>query len=360
MDVKVETEEWAVEEIDETEEPEEEEADVITYEITHYPADYTLKSYLDKWESRQLLIPEFQRKFIWGQVQASKLIESFLLGLPVPAVFLYKQRKTNRLLVVDGQQRIFSAIRFFKNEFGDRIFRLKGVSGKWEGKTFDELDEAERFQLEDTVLRAIVVQQLDPRDDSSIYHIFERLNTGGVNLNPMEIRRCVYFGEFLGSLEELNRMDEWRTLIGKPKLDKRFRDVEFILRILALHDWNKKYSKPMKGFLNNYMIMANKLDEKESKRFIKDTRNKFENGCRFVLEQLGEKPFHLRGRMNYAVMDSTMYAAFEAMKVGVKNFGKRFHSLLEDEQYFIDATINTSDEKTLTRRFEIALKYLVK
>jgi len=78
-----ETEIWPDEEIMQTEESEAEEADVTTYNISHYPADYTLSTYLDKWNNKQLLIPQFQRNFVWGQVQASKLIESFLLGLPV-------------------------------------------------------------------------------------------------------------------------------------------------------------------------------------------------------------------------------------------------------------------------------------
>jgi hypothetical protein len=355
-----ETEEWSVEDIDVTEEPEKEEADVITYEITHYPADYALKGYLDKWDSGQLEIPEFQRNFVWGQVQASKLIESFLLGLPVPPVFLYKQRGTNRLYVIDGQQRIFSAIRYFKNQFNGKTFPLKEVAGKWEGKTFKDLDQADKYQLEDTVLRAIVVQQLDPKDDTSIYHIFERLNTGGVNLNPMEIRKCVYFGEFFNLLDDLNKNDSWRRIIGKAKLDKRFRDVEFILRILALHERWQKYQKPMKQFLNDYMIDANKLKGKASKDFLSSNRKKFEKGCDFVLKQLGERPFHLRGRLNYAVMDSTMNGAFEAMKTGTKDFGKRFHRLAKSKKYYTNVTINTSDEKTVQERFSQAMKYLVK
>jgi uncharacterized protein with ParB-like and HNH nuclease domain len=113
--------EW---EVERTEESEEEERDVITYQINYYPADLTLKGYLDKWKSEQLRIPPFQRSYVWDQVKASKLIESFLLGLPVPNVFLYKERQTNKLQVIDGQQRILSAIRFFKNEFDENIFRL--------------------------------------------------------------------------------------------------------------------------------------------------------------------------------------------------------------------------------------------
>ncbi|HIH8983294.1 TPA: DUF262 domain-containing protein [Serratia marcescens] len=93
----------------------EDEQDISVYQISSYPADITLKGYLDKWDGKQLIIPEFQRNYVWDQVKASKLVESFLLGLPVPGVFLYKNKGSNKLSVIDGQQRIISAIRFFKN-----------------------------------------------------------------------------------------------------------------------------------------------------------------------------------------------------------------------------------------------------
>jgi len=218
-------EQWDVEQ---TEEAEEQEQDTIPYEISYYPADFTLKGYLDKHEAGQLIVPSFQRQYVWDQVRASKLIESFLLGLPVPGVFLYRVRETKHLKVIDGQQRIMTAVRFFKGRFDDKVFRLRKVKERWDGKTFDELSESDQFQLHDSVLRATIVQQITPEDDSSIYHIFERLNTGGLNLNAMEIRKCVHSGDLIQMLELLNTNETWRLLIGKPKPDKRMRDVEWI------------------------------------------------------------------------------------------------------------------------------------
>jgi len=351
---------WSEKEIMETEVADEEEADVIQYNIAHYPADYTLSTYLDKHRNGQLIIPEFQRNFVWGQTQSSKLIESFLMGLPVPAVFLYKERKTNKLLVLDGQQRIFSVIRYLKNEFGERIFRLRGVSDRWEGKTFEELNEPERYQLLDTVLRAIVVQQLDPEDDTSVYQIFERLNTGGVNLTAMEVRKCVYLGDFVKLLLELNENISWRKLLGKPQFDRRLRDVEFILRILALYDKFDEYEKPMKHFLNKYVLWVNKKDEDERSQFIARTRELFVEGCIYLLANVGEKPFHIRRRLNYAVMDSVMSCVFTAMKQGIKDFEERYKRMLSDATYIESVTYNTSDEKVVQNRFSIAQSYMLK
>ena len=114
--------------IEETEEREENEADVVAYEITSYPADITLQGYVDKWEKKQLLIPEFQREYVWDQVKASKLIESFLLGLPVPNVFLYQDRITKKQSIIDGQQRIRSVIMFFKGDDTFRKLKKKNLS----------------------------------------------------------------------------------------------------------------------------------------------------------------------------------------------------------------------------------------
>lgn len=350
-----EDENW---DVDETEEPETEEQDVITYRISYYPADITLRGYLDKWTAGQLMIPTFQRLYVWDQVKASKLIESFLLGLPVPGVFLYKERETNKLQVIDGQQRIISAIRFFKNEFEERIFRLKKVHPRWDGRTYQELDEADKYQLDDTVLRATVVQQLDPEDDSSIYHIFERLNTGGINLNPMEIRKCVYHGEFFQLLEELNALNAWRKIIGQEKTDKRLRDVELILRVLALMESWDKYEKPMKGFLNTFMALKKKVPDNLQAELLVNYRNAFQGICTLVLSELGERPFHLRGRLNYAVMDSTMVIARQVMEKGIKDFSARYQAMLKDSDYLDSVTKNTSDEKTLTIRFRRAEHYL--
>src|SRR4051812_2571353 len=89
------------------------------YEIATYPADFTLEGLHAKWNAGDLVIPPFQRKFVWSQAQASKLIESFLVGLPVPAIFLYTERSSEKSLVVDGQQRLRTVFYFFDGSFGE-------------------------------------------------------------------------------------------------------------------------------------------------------------------------------------------------------------------------------------------------
>ncbi|MCZ6802408.1 MAG: DUF262 domain-containing protein [Proteobacteria bacterium] len=340
-----------------------EEDEAWSYKISSYPADITLGGYMEKWNTKQLFIPPFQRNYVWDQVKASRLIESFLLGLPVPGVFLYKDSQ-NKLAVIDGQQRIMSAIRFFQGKFNEKIFRLRNVQEKWEGKLFTELSESDQYELQDAVLRATVVQQLDPDDNSSIYHIFERLNTGGINLNPMEIRKCVYFGKVFELLEELNQLETWRKIIGKKKVDKRLRDVELILRCLALYtDW-ENYEKPMKSYLNSFMCSINKLTGIRQERKIDELRELFTITCEWIHDYLPEKPFHLRNRINYAAMDSIFNAIANLDEIDssysskYNSYSSKYNILINDEDYIESTTKNTSDDKTLSIRFRRVLDIL--
>jgi hypothetical protein len=345
--------------VEETEEAEEQEQDNISYDINYYPADITLKGYLDKNESEQLVFPDFQRQYVWDQVRASKLIESFLLGLPVPGVFLYKERNTNKLKIIDGQQRIMTAIQFFKGQFGDIAFRLKNVHERWVGEKFDELPESDQFQLHDSVLRATIVQQLNPEDDSSIYHIFERLNTGGLNLTPMEIRKCTYAGDMMKMLEELNTNTEWRLLIGRRTPDKRMRDSEWILRILAFHKHGDHYEKPMKTFLSAYLRESNKQPEVKLADEITKTKEVFVRTCKFILKEFGEKPFQVKNRFNYAVLDSVFCTCIQAMEKDIKGIKLKYEKLKGDEEFIKNVTANTSDQTVVVKRFEKAREYLL-
>lgn len=342
-------EEWDVENTEEA--PEDEMEPKLEYEIMNYPADITLSGYVDHWDKEELIVPDFQRKYVWDRIKASKLVESFLLGLPVPGTFLYKQRSKSGFLIIDGQQRITSIIRFIKGTFDENVFRLKNVHPKFEGKSFIELDEDEQFKLKGAVLRATIIQQINPLDDTSIYQVFERLNTGGVNLNPMEVRQCVSYGPFVKALKKMNEDEDWRKLIGQPKIDKRLRDVELVLRCIALSEKGSDYEKPMKGFLNKYMELHRSDDKK-----LDNMAENFGRTTQYVLEQLGEKPFHLRGRLNYGALDSIMAATLA--DIAPDDLRERFQKLLKDENYITSITYNTSDESVVDFRLNKAIEYL--
>jgi len=340
-----------------TEEEYEEEVEEFQYEIASYPADFVLRVLYDKWSKSQLIIPDFQRNYVWTKTQASRLIESFLLGLPVPGVFLYKERKSQKLLVIDGHQRLGTIGYFYKGIFkDDKAFRLQGVDPRWEGKTYDELLEPDRLRLDDSVLRATVIQQLHPGDHSSVYLIFERLNTGGTQLNPMEIRKCLHTGAAYHLLETLNATSDWRALLGKPKIDPRLKDVELVLRVLAMARGWTRYEKPMKKFLSDYMQT---LHGEPGQQLRTEDKEFFLRACKTTRQSLGDAPFHVRRRLNLAALDSGL-ATIGRIEDGQPSTLKRRHDrLLKDSDYSTAITYNTSDADSVWTRFTKATSILL-
>ena len=332
------------------------------YEIASIPADFTLEGLVSKWKKNKLTIPGYQRKFIWTQRQASRLIESFLLGLPVPALFLYADPDTGEQQVIDGQQRLMSVVQFFDGMFTNakmakaKLFRLVGLG---EDSPYENLDATEleaRFpakfaKLNDAVMRAFTIRQLDPDDATSVYHIFERLNTGGSVLVGQEIRNCVYHGRFNDLLISLNNNPNWRKILGKPQTDDRMRDIEMILRFVALYLFADEYKKPMKDFLNWAMKKKRNIPDQEAK----ELENTFATACSEVVALLGDRPFHKEGgRMNPAVFDAIFTAIAKHLGELTAGLKDRCNQLIHDEEFEAKASYRTTDADAVARRLQLA------
>lgn len=327
-------------------------ASVPIYTINSYPTDPTLEVLLNRWKRDEIQIPKFQRGWVWNHTQASQLIESFLLGLPIPGIFLYREAKTQQLLVIDGQQRLRSIRGFFDGCLPNVAdFYLRDVDPRWEGKRYGELTEPDRIRLRDAVLRTIVVEQAIPDDDSSVYHIFERLNTGGTQLNAQEVRNSAAHGPFNNLVNELNKDSNWRLIFGKSKLDTRMRDVELVVRFHALLENSQEYAKPMKTFLNHFM---KKHQEDESEQ---PYRKNFESTAKRVVEVLGPRPFHIRRGINAAVFDSVMIAFARSEDVP-SDIKIRWDNLLDNPSFDDSTRSSTTDVDTVKRRIEIATHVL--
>ncbi|MFZ2038297.1 MAG: DUF262 domain-containing protein [Dehalococcoidales bacterium] len=332
-------------------ETEDAEEDVSRYKIASYPADYTLQGLYDKWQAGEIYVPPFQRRFVWTLNQASSLIESFLLGLPVPPLFLYREADSQKLLVVDGQQRLRSVFGYFDGEFPDthQRFSLRKVKASWDGLSFNELNTADKIRLRDAVLRTIIIEQLDPKDNTSMYHIFKRLNTGGTTLNAQEIRNALYHGNFSELLAELNGLADWRSLLGSEEVDKRYRDIELVLRVLALAEKSDSYHKPMTDFLTDFM-KENRNDKNCSEKY----REKFEYGAKYALNALGPKPFHRQRGLNAAVCDSVMVAFYRNWNKHKGDLKERYGNLLKSDAFQSYTSSATTDVDTVKKRIELA------
>jgi len=334
-----------------------------SYKISTYPADYTLEVLDSKWRSGEIIIPVFQRGFVWKQVQASKLIESFLIGLPVPAVFFYTEQKSQKYFVIDGQQRLKSIFYYFDGYFGEelnnkrKIFRLTGLSEKsrYYQKEYADLTDSDKLKLKNSVLRSFVVQQLNPNDDTSMYHIFERLNTGGTLLTNQEVRNCVYHGKLITLLKDLNKYDNWRIILGKDLPDSRQKDIELIVRFFSMRDISA-YEKPLKDFISNFMRKNANADDQA----LKKAESIFTKTCDMIVKYLEEKPFHIRSGLNAAVFDSVMVAISKHLNSIPNNIKTRYAKLIKDQDYDKATRTSTTDIENIELRFNKADEVLFK
>lgn len=332
----------------------EEEESVFRYSITSYGVDYTVDTIVNRLEKGAIFIPEFQREYVWSVKDASRFIESLILGLPVPGVFFSQEKGSNKLLVIDGQQRLKSLQYFYSKKFNNQLFKLKGVQEDLEGKTIDDLNESDKTKLDDCVIHATVIKQDAPTDDnSSIYMIFERLNTGGLKLVPQEIRACIYHGKFNETLVELAANENWKKIYAAENI--RLKSEELVLRFLTLNENYQNYKRGFKGFLNDFMEKyQNCTDDK-----LNEFKSHFVNSINIVYDNIGVNAFRLAKNLNAAVFDSVMIGVANRLRntedVDGEKFKEKYNSLLENAEYRKFVESNTASEASLKGRIAIAI-----
>lgn len=343
----------------------EEEVDEVPYvefDISVSPSDPTLELLAQQITRSDIIIPFYQRRYVWTIEQASKLIESFLMGLPVPQVFLYVNDE-DQLEVIDGQQRLMSVKYFFEELFGEednsgkrQIFKLKGLAerSEYNGKKFSELSQRDQRKLRNSTLRAINIKQLKPSARSdSVFHIFERLNTGGTQLKPQEIRNAVYRGKIVDELRTLNKTPEWQSILGIKRPDKNQKDVELVLRLLSLYQVWENYEKPMLRYLNEQMSLHRKFDSK----IAADFKTQFPIAVRTVHNAL-DQPFRPSGVLNAAVLESVLITLLENPSITSDQLAERYPRLLEDAEFVSRIRGATTDTAVLRARLGQARKIL--
>jgi len=359
------------------EEEEEYYSDDDLYNITSWGVDMTFRELMTLYKDGDLIKPEIQRKYVWDKIEASRFIESILMGLPVPSIFLAS--KGEKRLIVDGYQRIMTVRDFVNGVFSkDKsiFFLTKGekINKRWGGKTFKQLDTTEQKRILIYSIHAIIFEQKSPKDDdTSLYQIFERINTGGRTLKPQEIRNCIYQGEFNKLLIKLNSNPIWRKLWGTKEGDDRMKDIEFILRFFSLQSkdiWDKNKGQiSLKKHLN--LFMGSKESEKipvltkreedfiDMINFINDS---FSKEAFFGLSKKEDGTINSTRKIQITIFDSIAIATIKALKSGKeinkKDLESRKEKLLFDEKYIEYTTIRTTNIEHIKGRINLAMKYL--
>ena len=307
-----------------------------------------------------IFIPPFQRDYVWTLKEASRFVESLLLGLPVPGIFLARDPDTKKLLVIDGQQRLKTLQFFFNGYFNPnpqaktkRVFKLNNVQDQFDGLTYETLRDDDRIIFNDSIIHATIVKQESPEDDNtSIYHIFERLNTSGRKLTPQQIRVAIYPGSFIEMIKRLNEYESWRNIFGKKS--PTLKDQELILRFLALYFEAGSYRRPIKEFLNKFTQKHRKEDDE----FLSKCENIFMETIDIAFQSIGGRAFRPERALNTAVFDSVMIGLAKGLvnnaPVNHGQIREVYYTLLDHPDYVEAVSQATSDEKNVNDRLRIA------
>lgn len=323
----------------------------VQYRISSYGADYPVDGLVERLRRGDITMPRFQREFVWPLPQASRFIESLLLGLPVPAIFLAKDNETRKLMVIDGLQRLNSLLSFYEGVLHGKRFRLHGVTKEFEGLTYQTLEDDDRRRLDDSILHAIVINREEPdSDDGSVYMVFERLNTTGKSLSPQEIRACRYHGSFNDYLVRANENRDWRAIFGKPSA--RQKDRELLLRFFALFYRLDSYTRPMKLFLNGFMEENRNLE-----LYGESTLNGvLEPTLALVDAMLGRAAFRPQQAFNVSLTDAILVGVARRLQDGPVTdpnaLGVALDPVLKDHRFAKLCTVGTTDPDKVRARIE--------
>lgn len=368
---------------------------ITEYEITTSPNDFNIRTMYDFIKSGAINIPGFQRNYVWDIKRASKLIESIIIGLPIPQIFLYQESR-NKFLVIDGQQRLMSLYYFIEQRFpkdekrttlrrifekhgkipdeilGDDVYFTKfnlqlpstlpnqpNKLNKINYSTLDEYKVAFDFR---TIRNIIIKQSFPEEDDSCIYEIFNRLNSGGINLKPQEIRTSLYYSDFYNMLYRLNTLPGWRRIIGVEEPDLNMKDIEILLRGFAMLVEREKYQSSMVKFLNSFSknCKKSKTDEID---YLEKLFHSFLEAC----SALPEKAFYRKttNKFNISIFEAVFVAQCEEyfenrQLVEEKIDFEKLEELKSDSEFVKAIQSQTTSKENVNKRLQKAVNILCK
>ena len=274
--------------------------------VSTQPLDLSVQTLVEQWMQDLFVLPEIQREYLWDNGKASRLVESLLLKIPIPALY-FAENQDAKFEIIDGHQRVASIARYLGNEFS-----LSGLPflREFTGFRFHQLPQREQRFLKMRTLRAVIIGV--ESHPSMKFEIFERLNTGAITLNAQELRNSTYRGALNRALRELARETSFRILIGTRLPRKRMVDEELVLRFLALSEGLENYRPPLKRFLNRFMDHHGP----DGPAYIEQAKNEFRLTIGRVLRLFGKSAFRiiapdgapLERTINRALYDAQMLA----------------------------------------------------
>lgn len=321
--------------------------------------DFSVASLMAMMERKEIVIPEFQRRYVWSERQASRLIESLIIQCPIPVIYL-NQERDETFSVIDGNQRLRSLKRYLDDKFA-----LVGLTSYPElsGLKFSMLDVRFQRHISNRVLRCIAI--LKETHPQVKFDVFERLNSGAVALTRQEIRHGLFYGPLFKKASEVSRMVRLDKYLG-TRSDKRMKAEELVIRFWALEGGLVEYEKPLAGFISSFAEKNRNLSENE----VEALGEKFKSTFDRVVELFGERAFsHTIGkvRFNAAVYDAQMIAvsklsepAFVRLRSKANTVQQEYKLLENEKDYRQSIAFATSDKVALQGRIARVSKLLSK
>ena len=317
------------------------------------PYDMSVQTVVEQIKNGDIFLePPYQREYRWAKEKAARFIESLLLNIPIPNIFLAEEDDVT-YTVIDGRQRLNTIKNFIlPDSEKDRII-LQGlqVRSDLNGKTFEELDKKDQGKLKKQYLRCSVI--LNDSDPQIKFDVFERLNTGSEKLQPQEIRNCTYRGNFNELIKKLAKNNKFKSMLKLNASNSRnMTDVEYVLRFFAYSLDINNYKGSVGEFLNNFMRNHRNLEEEQ----INNYQNLFEKTVDNLYMVLGNNAFkrYVPDKKNwYSVTNKALFDAemVAFSKVDISNLSEEKLVNIQEE-----IKIKMSDEdfiKTIERTTNI-------
>ncbi|MBD5657252.1 MAG: DUF262 domain-containing protein [Candidatus Eremiobacteraeota bacterium] len=290
----------------------------VEYQVREYPIEVVVQKFKNGEDEdlNELFVPDYQRELVWSEEHQSKFIESLLIGLPIPYIFVADVRdeldpeKSGRLEIVDGTQRIRTLARFMSGQLC--LIKLKKLD-KANGSHFSDLTLPRQRRFRRLTIR--MIELTENTTEETRRDMFERINTGTVRLNPMEERRGAHQGPFIDLVSDLAKDPRFKRLAPMSQSsEKRFEREELVARFFAYQNYLEfgKDGKKISDFVDEYTKQANVLlAEDDTGAAATDLREKWESMLAFI-----ERNFPTIGFAKSPTSKSTPRVRFESIAVG--------------------------------------------
>ncbi|MBB6187576.1 DUF262 domain-containing protein [Rhodanobacter sp. MP7CTX1] len=312
--------------------------------------DFSVSTLVGMMDKKEVTIPEFQRRYVWSDRQASRLVESLIIQCPIPVIYM-NQERDETFSVIDGNQRLNSLKRFVED-----AFPLSGLTSYPElaGLKYSQLDKRFQRHIGNRALRCTVI--LKETHPQVKFDVFERLNSGAVALTRQELRHGLYYGTLLKAASAVAKELKLDGHFSARK-DKRMKAEELVVRYWALSESIGAYEKPLASFISNYAETNRNPDEADLKELSENIRRAHKR----AVQLFGPYTFTFsrdgRSRFNAAVFDAQMVACskltptrFNTLLANKEKVRAKYEELQENAEFGRSVTLATSDKAALQGR----------